>query len=497
MSKTQQAIERATEAEIGVLAPETEAEKVEHILRELAALTSIEYERLRKQKADQLGIRVEVLDSEVRSRRSRGQNESNGGGQKLTLNDPEPWDQPVELSSLLNELLATVRRYLAIAEAAAVSAVLWIVHTYVHDASDTSPLLNITSPTKRCGKSTLIELIATLVPRALTAANVTAASVFRVVDQCRPTLLVDEAETLGKDDQAALRAILNSGHRRATAVVTRCVGDDYEVRQFSTWCPKVLAAINTQPDTLQDRSIEIAMRRRAPGEHVYGWRFGLAITEHQPLRRQAARWARDNIKRLPAADPDIPAGLDDRAADNWRPLLAIADTAGGRWPELARDAAATLCARRDAEDESARTMLLSDIRDLFDARNTDRLPSEDVVKALTQMEIRPWPEWKAGKPITQRQLATLLKPFRIEPKVIRTLAKTPRRYLREQFDDVFSRYLPSQSATSATTKKHMRLGDLQSATKTARVADQEKDKSHYQNDVAEVADENKEEGKRI
>src|SRR5262249_53934383 len=154
----------------------------------------------------------------------------------------------------------------------------------------------------------------------------------------------------------------------------------------------------------------VEMRRRSPDEKVERLRFDRVVAELEPLRRQAARWYQDNQKALTTAEPDIPPGIDDRAADNWHPLLAIADAAGPEWSKLAHRAAIELCGSRNDDDESARTMLLSDIQQLFTDRNTDKLPSAEIEAALNEMESRPWPEWKAGKPITQRQLAKLLKP---------------------------------------------------------------------------------------
>jgi hypothetical protein len=129
---------------------------------------------------------------------------------------------------------------------------------------------------------------------------------------------------------------------------------------------------------------------------------------------------------------------------------------------------------RNDEDESARTMLLSDIRQLFTDQKTGKLPSEDIGKALSQMESRPWPEWKSGKPITQRQIAKLLKPFKVEPKNIRTLTGIPKGYTLNQFDDAFRRYLPAQSATTATTKKHKDLGGFSSATNSPNIAEEKR-----------------------
>jgi putative DNA primase/helicase len=463
-----------------------------------ASLTPIEYERQREVIAKRLEVRVGILDKLIKERRPQAEsNSGNGEGAMILLSQPEPWPDPVSLSSVLTTISTTIQRFLVVSESAVTAITLWIIHTYAHEAANVSPVLAINSPEKRCGKTTLIELLTALVIRPLSASNLTPATIFRGVQAYHPTLLIDEADTFLNGDSDELRGILNSGHRRRTAIVLRTVGDTHEVKQFSTWCPKAIAAIGKLPDTLADRSIVIEMRRRSPDEKVEGLRFDRIAKEVEPVRRQAFRWFQDNRHSLTMAEPEIPVGIDDRAADNWRALLAIADAAGLEWAKLARQAATELCGNRDVEDESARTMLLTDIRNLFTGQKTDKLTSEDIVKVFGEMETRPWSEWKSGKPITQRQLAKLLKPFKIEPKVIRTLCGTPRGYTLDQFDDAFTRYLPSQSATSATTKKIKTLAEFRSATQYPNVADEKEAKPHLFNDVADVADLNGGKGKRI
>lgn len=150
------------------------------------------------------------------------------------------------------------------------------------------------------------------------------------------------------------------------------------------------------------------------------------------------------------ADPKIPQKLngDDRAADNWRPLLAIADAVGGEWPQRAREAAEVLSGETSEEENSARIQLLVDIRDLFDSKGKDQLPSEEIVLHLIEMEERPWPEWKKEKPLTKTQLARLLNPFEVRPDQLWIVGADGKKakhrgYKSEWFKEVFVRYLPS------------------------------------------------------
>ena len=359
-------------------------------------------------------------------------------GQAIALTDPDSWPDPVTGEEVLVELVRTLTRYLALSEGVATTIALWILFAHAHDAFPISPILAVTSPEKRCGKTTLLELVSSLVPCPLPSSSITAASLFRAVDQFRPTLLIDEADTfLGDRDE--LRGLLNSGHRRTLAVVIRTVGDQHEARAFSTWAPKVIALIGRLPDTLADRSIEVRMRRRTKDEHVERLRLD-RLDELEPLRRRIWTWAQDNQEELQMMDPSLPDRLHDRAMDNWRPLVSIAEVVGGVWPKRARKAALLLSGQDPDEEESVSTLLLGDIRKLFGS--SDRLASTQITVGLARREDRPWPEFRKGSPITVRQVARLLKRFDVKPTHMRIDGKTQRGYELADFKDAFSRYLP-------------------------------------------------------
>ena len=362
-------------------------------------------------------------------------------GQAIALTDPDSWPDPVTGEEVLVELVRTLTRYLALSEGVATTIALWILFAHAHDAFPISPILAVTSPEKRCGKTTLLELVSSLVPCPLPSSSITAASLFRAVDQFRPTLLIDEADTfLGDRDE--LRGLLNSGHRRTLAVVIRTVGDQHEARAFSTWAPKVVALIGRLPDTLADRSIEVRMRRRTENEHVERLRLD-RLDELEPLRRRIWTWAQKNQEKLRVADPSLPKGLHDRAMDNWRPLVSVADLVGGVWPKRARRAALLLSGQDSDDDESVSTLLLGDIRELFGMGTVERLASAQITVGLARREDRPWPEFRNGSPITVRQVARLLKRFDIKPTHMRIDGgKTQRGYVYADFKDAFSRYLP-------------------------------------------------------
>ena len=362
-----------------------------------------------------------------------------GQGRRLTLRDVEPWPEAVDGVALLDELAATYGRYLVQPDGATTVEALWTLHAHAHDFANVSPLLSFTSATKRCGKTTALAVSGALVPRPLPASNITPSAIFRTVESHLPTLLVDEADSFLKGHDE-LRGLLNSGHTRSGAVVVRCVEPDWESRIFSTWGPKVIALIGALPDTLRDRAVEVRLSRRRPDEKVERVRLDRLHDDLEPLRRRAARWALDHMGVLRAADPDVPPKLHDRAADNWRPLLAIADAAGGPWPERARRAALQLSGAEE-DDGDARVLLLADLRRVFDRR--ERMTSAEIVAQLGKMEDRPWPEWRRGQPITARGLARLLEPYGVRPRQYRDGERGGLRgYLAKDLADAWGRYLP-------------------------------------------------------
>jgi hypothetical protein len=292
----------------------------------------------------------------------------------------------------------------------------------------------------------------------------------------------------------ALRGLINSGFTRAGARFVKNVpipGGGYEPQAFSTWCPMLLSGIGKLPDTVADHSIPIEMKRKRPDEQVKPLRAGDGL-ELRHLSRKAARWATDNLEALRSACPDTPGQLHDRAADAWSPLLAIADLAGGDWPERARRAAIELTSESD-DQSSLRVALLADIRAAFAARPVDRLSSEELVAYLITLEDRPWPEYRAGKPISKTQVAHLLAPLHISPGTIRLPdGRTAKGYYQRVFDGEFARYLPLRSVTPSHASDSAGFDPFPSVTprtaETADVTDEKRETASNSADCDAVTD---------
>ncbi|MGH7091421.1 MAG: DUF3631 domain-containing protein, partial [Stellaceae bacterium] len=432
----------------------------------LASLPPLQYDREREAAAKALRCRAAILDKLVAAERDKAGGakaaDTAGQGRALKIDNIAPWPEAVDGAALLDTIAATIRRHVVLDPVAADAAALWTVHTHAIAAAFIAPRLAITSPEKRCGKTTLLTLLSALVARPLSAANMTAATLFRVVEAAHPSLLIDEADSfLGEAEE--MRGIINAGHCRANATVLRTVEtrEGYEVREYAVFGPLAIAAIGKLPGTIEDRAIKMAMRRRRPDEAVERLRLD-RLGDFTPLARRAARWVADYLARLRAADPEVPAELHDRAADNWRPLVAIADEAGGAWPERARRAAKALTLAGADDSETARTMLLADLRELFAAEPSGVLFSAEILAALHKRDDHPWPEYRHGKPITGRQLATLLKPVGIATNnTVRRGTDHGKGYRAADFADAWVRYLtPLSIGDTVTTRTN--LGDFAS-----------------------------------
>ena len=337
-------------------------EGLENAVKRLATMKKLDYVQVRKATAKRYDIPVGMLDDLMRE----AQQESESNSDDMFV-EPEPWSEPVNGSELLSEIDRTIRRFIVCEPETARAAILWITMTWFIDTVQVAPLAVITAPEKRCGKTQLLDIIGKLSYRPMFASSITPAALFRSVEMWQPTLLIDEADAFLKDNEE-MRGLLNAGHTRTSAYTIRTVGDDHTPKKFNVWGAKAISGIGHLADTLMDRAIVLELRRKLDCEHVDRIRHaepGLFET----LCRKLCRFAEDNRETIRNARPALPDELNDRAQDNWEPLLSIADTAGGNWPEIARIAALKIS--RDKSQQSTGTELLEDIREIFDMKHIE------------------------------------------------------------------------------------------------------------------------------
>lgn len=368
------------------------------------------------------------------------------------------WDAtPPDGAELLDDIETFLSRFVVYpGEAERIAHVLWIGHTWFMDQWESTPRIAFLSPEPSSGKSRALEVTEPLVPRPIHAVNVSPSYLFRKVsdEAGPPTVLYDEIDTIfgprAKENEE-LRGLLNAGHRKG-AFAGRCVvrGKNIETEDFPAYCAVALAGLDDLPDTIMTRSVVVRMRRRAPGETIEPWRLRVQRRPAEALADRLVEWSNLNQHTINTW-PEMPPGVEDRNADVWEALLAVADLAGGDWPERARVAAVTLVTDARGSRPSLGIILLRDLRDIFTRMSADRLTTNEILEALNGLDESPWGDIR-GKSLDARGLSRRLSKYDVKPKTIRDGEQTHKGYLASDLADAWGRYLtPSPSADSAVT----------------------------------------------
>lgn len=332
---------------------------------------------------------------------------------------------------------------------ARIAHALWIAHAHKMEAWDTTPRLAFLSPEPASGKTRALEISALLVPRPVEAVNVSSAYLFRKVsdEDGLPTLLFDEIDTVfgpKAGEHEDLRGLLNAGNRRGAAT-GRCVmhGNIAVTEDFPAYCAVAIAGLGGLPDTILSRSVIVRMQPRTTAERVEPYRRRIHSAEGHALRDDLAAW-------LAVTDltwPELPLGIEDRDADVWESLLAVAEAAGGRWPELARRAASALVAEGQSNTPSLGVRLLADIRTIL--ADVESVHSKTLIAALNSMDEAPWATMRRG-PLNARWLGDMLKKYGVSSAQIRIGSENLKGYYRSDFLDAWTRYLPLSSHNAET-----------------------------------------------
>ena len=405
------------------------------------------WERLLKRLKDETEVRITPLEKEV-SRNTGRAGDDDLQGQPIQWPDVEPWPDEVDGAALLDELAALVQLYVAMPEGGASAVAVWALYTWCFEAFGVCPNLMVTAPERESGKTRVTELLSWMVPRPKPVSDASAAAIIRGIERDRPTLLIDEAQHFLKrrfDDP--IRGVLLASFVRRFAYVERCEGEQNESRLFSTFAPRAMNGRNLVgvDDMLTSRSVVIPMTRthrrmpnlRADRDPV-----------DEDLRRKCARWRDDRLPALKRAEPDM-SHLYGRDADVWRPMFAVADEAGGNWPELIRQAAASLASLTKAvsDGETLGVQLLGDTREVFESRgNPDEILTSGLDEALNAMTERPWPTLSNGKPMTAQRRGKLLSHYGVRVTKVRHGGRTENAYKRTSFEEAWQAWLPTPSA---------------------------------------------------
>lgn len=330
---------------------------------------------------------------------------------------------PAELRAgheVLNDVTAFLNRFVVFPdEHCAPTVALWFAHTHAADRFYITPRLILDSAEPGSGKTRVLEVAELLVHSPESTISTTPAALFRLVSSSRVTVLFDEVDAVfnAKGGNEDLRGLLNAGYKQG-ATVTRCAGDAKKVtvERFPVFAPVALGGIaGNMPDTITTRAVTIHMRRRRADQKVDQFRQRQAKRDAQPIQKALAAWIASVADEIGDAVPELPDGVVDRAAEIWEPLIAIADAAGGEWPNRARKACAHFVLKTSQPTTNG-VRLLADLRTIYDRHNTDRLATKALLADLTELEEAPWGDMDGrGKQLDGRRLASELARYGIAP----------------------------------------------------------------------------------
>jgi len=358
-----------------------------------------------------------------------------------------PWSEPVDGAELLNEITATIHRFIDADTATIDAAALFAVFTWVHDCFKVSPIANISSPEPECGKSMFLEVLYDLSRKPVMASGISPAATYRFITQHSPTLLVDEVDVLLKDNPS-FSSLFNASLYKRHAIVIKC-DEDNNPRVYSLWAPIILCGIGKIPyEATRTRLIPLKLHRKRADKQLESMRYSDESLWRE-LRSKIARWSNDVKSFIGQYRPEPMPELKNRQNDCWEPLLAIADTVDGEWPERARSAARILmCGTAPAKSKNER--LLSGIRKVFQDLAIDKIWKKELTVKLIENDDY-WNTYNAGEPIKPSQVNRLLGEFDIDEKTVRIGSTSDRGYELALFKDAFSRYLPPYTTEKTVT----------------------------------------------
>ena len=365
----------------------------------------------------------------------------------IELFDLDPWHEPVDMAQLMDEVKTSITLFVQLKDEEAIAIAFWVLHSYFiklpkqPQLFQCSPILNITSPEKRCGKSTLRELIEELVPRPLSVMGITSSALFHTIEAKCPTFLIDEADTFLRNNSDITR-LINSGYKQDGRTM-RMGGKTYdETLSFSTWCAKCIVGIGKNlTDTTKDRSITIRLKRKKNSENVLSKN---RVLKDDPeffitLKKKMIRFVLDHEKQIIDCPVEMPIEMDDRTQDNWEGIYQIASFIGGNTLQKVHSAALTLSSNK-YDDDSNGIELLKDIKQIIPTIDLEKIPSATLIDRLNADLTRPWSSM-SHRGLTQHSLANMLKEFEIYTTQTGSVNSNQRGYLYDDFEDAFTRYL--------------------------------------------------------
>jgi putative DNA primase/helicase len=418
----------------GLVQSATGIEDAEEIAR-LAQLDPLNFDREKKAASKRLGVGIGALELAVKVERRRQQEAATAAAVAAPV-PIEPWKEPVSGADWLTHMAKHVRRFIAVKQELAHAVALWVLATHGLEAFNIFPRLLATSYAPEAGKTTLLRLIASVVPRPSIHDEATAASIYRTIDPNEPRCyLFDEMDNLRERQYQKLRKVLNSGFQRGGYFTVIERGDE---RQFPTFAPAGIFMIGEPHPAVASRCIWLRMKRRRPDETIEPFDAAdpAIAAESSILARQATRWAQDNVAALKAL-PRPATTLISRPSDIWLPLLKCAALAAGEWPERAEKAISELEAHRG--EGAPYDDLARDITAFLAKTKKSRVSADELATWLIE---RGNPRWGFER-LTKNLLAYKLRPLGITPKPMRfSSTQVGQGYEVADFADFIARHAP-------------------------------------------------------
>ena len=373
---------------------------------------------------------------------------------------------------VIRETARFLGSYIVLPEPSLLVIATWVGAAYLMDVWDRFPHLAIGSPEKRCGKTTLLDLLYLIVPDPLYTVNISPAALYRVIEQRKPTLLMDESQSIsrrGSEASEVIREILNAGIGKNSKAI-RCAGERMdEIKEFSIYSPKVFAMIGEPDAVLADRCLSVQLQRKQR-EQVKRYRCREVESDGKTLHDKLEKWAGENREKVKEAyDTLEPFDIDnDRMADLLTPLQAILTVTGDKEGIRTIQEYANSLDERDRQEESQSTGidLLLACKDIFlngvfpgydsGGRWVNRhgpwhwLSTNSIINKLAERQGEPWAKYgKAREPITSKALAALLRPFGVASAHCKD--KTKRGYFQRPFLLACERYIPQEPPSADTS----------------------------------------------
>jgi hypothetical protein len=372
--------------------------------------------------------------------------ETPSSGATSEWDNVEPWPEAIPTAQLLEELIACIKKHVrSKTRDGELVVALWNMMAWAHEeAAHYSVYLVATSPKDDCGKTTLlVEVLGRLVPKPwISASKPTVSNIFRTADRVKPSMIVDNVDTLFQRNHEVTELFLNGWTRGIKYSRNERVGGEWVSVSYDPFCPKACTLIGSDlPRPLLGRCLLIELWPLKLGDEVVEVDpFDQELMEtFKVLRRKLARWNQDNVAALKTAKPIFPVGLTTRPRANAKLLLAIAELTGDAYAERARIALNKLL--REEKEPSWLELLLRELWMVFVEEQRKDITSKQLVTRLTADPTSEWCDYGRGHRVTEREVAALLRKLHIRPHPIGR--QRVRGYHRQDFldNEVFEHFL--------------------------------------------------------